>query len=54
MIIMTIYMDNPKGYICRVRHGEPMEVPDEEENFSSILEILASVLNMKVRFELFI
>lgn len=47
MMIMTIYMDNPKGYICRVRHGEPMEVPDEEENFSSVLEILASVLNMK-------
>ncbi|RIA92110.1 hypothetical protein C1645_821191 [Glomus cerebriforme] len=47
MMIMTIYMDNPKGYICRVRHGETMEVPDSAENFSSILEILASVLNMK-------
>ncbi|GBB99867.1 hypothetical protein RclHR1_03660014 [Rhizophagus clarus] len=47
MMIMTVYMDNPKGYICRVRHDEPMEVSDNEENFSSILEILASVLNMK-------
>ncbi|CAG8699506.1 3960_t:CDS:2, partial [Acaulospora morrowiae] len=42
-----IHADNPKGYICRFQRGELMEVPDNEENFPSILVILASVLNIK-------
>uniref|UniRef100_U9T3Y4 Uncharacterized protein n=1 Tax=Rhizophagus irregularis (strain DAOM 181602 / DAOM 197198 / MUCL 43194) TaxID=747089 RepID=U9T3Y4_RHIID len=40
--------------IHTVQSGESMEVPDKEENFSSILEILASILNIKVRFKPFI
>jgi hypothetical protein len=47
-MIMPIFLDNPKGYICRLQRGELMEVPDNEENFPSILTILASVLNIKV------
>ncbi|CAG8544462.1 11598_t:CDS:2 [Ambispora leptoticha] len=47
LMIMTVYLDNPKGYICRVRRGELMEVPDNAENFPYILTILASVLNIK-------
>lgn len=48
---MTIaYIDNPMGYICRLRRSDLMEVPDVAEKFESILTILASVLNIKVRF----
>ncbi|PKY42473.1 hypothetical protein RhiirA4_417498 [Rhizophagus irregularis] len=47
MMIMMIYINNLKGYICRVQSSKPMEVLDKEENFSFILKILASVLNMK-------
>ncbi|CAG8634820.1 6524_t:CDS:2, partial [Diversispora eburnea] len=43
-----IHADNPKRYICRLQRGELMEVPDNEENFPSILTILASVLNIKL------
>ncbi|CAG8501466.1 24364_t:CDS:10, partial [Cetraspora pellucida] len=35
------------GYVCRIRRGEVMEVPDNSENFPSILKILAAVLNLK-------
>ncbi|CAG8592524.1 2405_t:CDS:10, partial [Acaulospora morrowiae] len=47
LMIMTVFLDNPKGYICRVQRGELMEVPDNAENFPYILTILASVLNIK-------
>ncbi|RHZ84385.1 hypothetical protein Glove_82g40 [Diversispora epigaea] len=43
-----IHTDNLKGYICRFQHGKLIEVPDNEENFLSILTIFASVLNIKV------
>ena len=49
---MMVYLDNPKGYICRLRRSRLMEVPNDEENFSDVLEILASALNVKVRFML--
>jgi len=53
--MMTIvYADNPKGYICRFRRCDLMEVPDTVEKFDSVLTILASVLNAKVRFMLFV
>ncbi|CAG8528390.1 11916_t:CDS:10 [Acaulospora morrowiae] len=47
LMLMMVYLDNPKGYVCRIRRGEIMEVPDTPENFSSALTILASVLNLK-------
>jgi len=47
LMIMTVHLDNPQGYICRIRRGEVMEVPDNPENFPSVLKILASVLNLK-------
>ncbi|CAG8648635.1 1161_t:CDS:10 [Ambispora leptoticha] len=47
-LMMTIaYIDNPMGYICRLRRSDLMEVPDMAEKFESILTILASVLNIK-------
>ncbi|CAI2175886.1 19774_t:CDS:2 [Funneliformis geosporum] len=47
-LTMTIvYVDNPKGYICRFRRCDLMEVPDTVEKFDSVLSILASVLNAK-------
>ncbi|CAI2193680.1 13345_t:CDS:10 [Funneliformis geosporum] len=47
-LMMTIaYLDNPMGYICRLRRSDLMEVPDMAEKFESILTILASVLNIK-------
>ncbi|GBB89331.1 hypothetical protein RclHR1_01600003 [Rhizophagus clarus] len=47
-LMMTIaYIDNPRGYICRYRRSDLMEVPDVAEKFESILPILASVLNIK-------
>ncbi|CAB5360736.1 unnamed protein product [Rhizophagus irregularis] len=47
-LTMTIvYADNPKGYICRFRRCDLMEVPDTVEKFDSVLTILASVLNAK-------
>ncbi|CAG8620838.1 4193_t:CDS:10 [Ambispora gerdemannii] len=49
LMIMTVCLDNPKGYICRVQRGELMEVPDNAENFPYILTILASVLIIKGR-----
>ena len=45
-----VYADNPKGYICRFRRSNLMEVPDAAEKFDSILVILASVLNAKVSY----
>ena len=48
-----VYVDNPRGYISRLRRSDLMEVPDTVEKFDSILTILASVLNAKVRFMLF-
>ncbi|CAG8564981.1 21166_t:CDS:10, partial [Racocetra persica] len=47
LIMVMLYLDNPKGYICRIRRSELMEVPDTPEKFPSILIILASVLNLK-------
>ncbi|CAG8754318.1 26524_t:CDS:2, partial [Gigaspora margarita] len=49
LIMVMLYLDNPKGYICRIRRSELMEVPDTPEKFPSILIILASVLNLKSR-----
>jgi hypothetical protein len=49
-----VYADNPKGYICRLRRCDLLEVPDTVEKFDSVLTILASVLNAKVRFMLFV
>ncbi|CAG8713074.1 5760_t:CDS:2, partial [Ambispora leptoticha] len=46
LMIMTVYLDNPKSYICRIRR-ELMEVPDNAEDFPSILTIFASVLIIK-------
>jgi hypothetical protein len=45
---MTVHLNNLQGYICKIRHGEVIEMPDNPENFPSILKILASVLNLKV------
>lgn len=42
-----IFLDNPEGYICRIRRSEPMEVPSNAEEFPDILDILALVLNIK-------
>ncbi|CAG8765462.1 5047_t:CDS:2 [Cetraspora pellucida] len=47
LMIMTVHLDNPQGYVRRIRRGEVMEVPDSPENFPSILKILAAVLNLK-------
>ncbi|CAI2167142.1 12208_t:CDS:10 [Funneliformis geosporum] len=48
-LMMTImYMNNPHGYVCRIRRGEILEVPDKEENLSAVLVILAAVLNIKI------
>ncbi|RIA85518.1 hypothetical protein C1645_741508 [Glomus cerebriforme] len=47
LMLMPVYLDNPKGYVCRIQRGELMEVPDNAKNFCSILTILASVLNIK-------
>jgi hypothetical protein len=48
-LMMTIlYMDNPRGYICRVRRSKMLEIPDKEENLPTALTILAAVLNIKV------
>lgn len=46
--MMTILLNNPKGYVCRIRRGDLMQVPDIEENFPDVLQILAAVLNIKV------
>ncbi|CAG8691326.1 964_t:CDS:2, partial [Ambispora leptoticha] len=51
LLMVMLYLDNPKGYICRIRRSELMEVPDTPEKFSSILTILASVLNLKSRIQ---
>lgn len=48
--MIMVYVDNPKGHICRFRRCDLMEVPDTVEKFDSVLTILASVLNAKVRF----
>lgn len=48
LMIMIVYLDNPRGYVCRIRRGELMEIPDNPENFPSVLTVLASVLNLKV------
>ncbi|GES90377.1 C2H2-type zinc finger transcription factor [Rhizophagus clarus] len=47
LMMSLVYADNPKGYICRFRRSDLMEVPDTAEKFDSILMILASVLNAK-------
>lgn len=47
LMIMMVYLDNPEGYICRIRRSEPMEVPSNAEEFPDILDILALVLNIK-------
>ncbi|PKC17367.1 hypothetical protein RhiirA5_393737 [Rhizophagus irregularis] len=48
LMIMMVHLDNPQGYICRIQRGEVMEVPDNLEKFSSVLKILAAVLNLKI------
>ncbi|CAJ0914443.1 9808_t:CDS:2 [Entrophospora sp. SA101] len=40
-MMMTILLNNPKGYVCRIRHRDLMQVPDIEGNFSDALQILA-------------
>jgi len=47
LMMMMIYLDNPRGYIFRVRRGELMEVPNMPEKFPAVLTILAAVLNAK-------
>ncbi|KAG9296779.1 hypothetical protein G9A89_002176 [Geosiphon pyriformis] len=48
-LMMTVmHMDNPHGYVCRIRRGEFLEVPDKEENLSALLVILAAILNIKI------
>ncbi|PKK76475.1 hypothetical protein RhiirC2_772491 [Rhizophagus irregularis] len=47
LTMIMVYVDNPKGYICRFRRCDLMEVPDTVEKFDSVLTILASVLNAK-------
>ncbi|RUS34368.1 hypothetical protein BC938DRAFT_480968 [Jimgerdemannia flammicorona] len=49
LIMMTIYMDRPCGFVYRVQRGEIMEIPDSDEKFPSVLEILATVLRIKLR-----
>lgn len=47
-LIMTILrLDNPFGYVCRIRRSESMQVPDDEKNFPDVLMLLAVVLNFK-------
>nr|CAG8463835.1 1159_t:CDS:2 [Entrophospora candida]CAG8536707.1 12223_t:CDS:2 [Entrophospora candida] len=38
--MIMVYLDRPKGYICRIKRSETMEVPDSPEKFPSILHIL--------------
>ena len=54
MSLVRVYADNPKGYVCRFRRCNLMEVPDTAEKFDSILIILASVLNAKVSCMFFV
>jgi len=49
-----VYADNLKGYVCRFRRSNLMEVSDTAEKFDSILTILASVLTAKVSCMFFI
>ncbi|GBC02067.1 hypothetical protein RclHR1_04430017 [Rhizophagus clarus] len=47
-LIMTILrLDNPFGYVCRIRRSESMQVPDDEKIFPDVLMLLAAVLNFK-------
>ncbi|GBC08127.1 hypothetical protein RclHR1_07920002 [Rhizophagus clarus] len=47
LMMSLVYADNPKGYVCRFRRSDLMEVPDTAEKFDSILKILASILTAK-------
>ncbi|KAG9301062.1 hypothetical protein G9A89_015798 [Geosiphon pyriformis] len=47
LMMTMLYLDKPKGYICRVRRSDSMEVPDKAGKFPSVLTILASILNAK-------
>ncbi|GBC07074.1 hypothetical protein RclHR1_07230001 [Rhizophagus clarus] len=47
LMTMIVCLDNPMGYICRIRRSETMQVPDNAEEFPDILEILALILNIK-------
>ncbi|GBC08988.1 hypothetical protein RclHR1_08520014 [Rhizophagus clarus] len=47
LMMALVYADNPKGYVCRFRRSQLMEVPDTAEKFDSILTILASILTAK-------
>ncbi|CAJ0906525.1 21975_t:CDS:2, partial [Entrophospora sp. SA101] len=38
--MIMVYLDRPKGYICRIKRSETMEVPDSPEKFPSILHII--------------
>jgi hypothetical protein len=48
LVLMAMFMDRPRGYVCRVQRGEITEIPDCEETFPNLLIVLASVLNIKV------
>ncbi|KAF0482067.1 c2h2-type zinc finger transcription factor [Gigaspora margarita] len=48
LMMVVVYMDNPHGYVCRIRRGDIMEVPDNEEKLSALLVILAAILNAKI------
>jgi len=48
--MMVLYIDNPNGYICRLNQSEMMEILDNED-LSSVLLVLAAVLNLKSSVE---
>ncbi|CAH1771068.1 15389_t:CDS:1, partial [Entrophospora sp. SA101] len=45
--MVILYLDNPCGYVCRLSQGNVLEVPDNEQFFSSALLPLTAVLNLK-------
>ncbi|CAH1766611.1 12478_t:CDS:10, partial [Entrophospora sp. SA101] len=47
LMMVVIRLDNPKSYVCRVSRDDILEVPDTEEKFPEVLEMLAAVLNLK-------
>ncbi|CAJ0924625.1 8123_t:CDS:2 [Entrophospora sp. SA101] len=50
LLMMVLYIDNPNGYICRLNQSEMMEILDNED-LSSVLLVLAAVLNLKSSVE---
>ncbi|CAG8532244.1 26124_t:CDS:10 [Gigaspora margarita] len=47
LMTTILRLDNPFGYVCRIRRSESMQVPDDEKNFPDVLILLAAVLNFK-------